>query len=74
AYIIKEDNMKKLKHTGELDYFEYTDSDKYYITAIYKTNEAFWTLTFSCNNSEQEEYKDTIIDFAKEVKFSNQTL
>ncbi|MDE6413607.1 MAG: hypothetical protein K2K42_06965, partial [Eubacterium sp.] len=66
-----ENNLKSLKQKDDLAYFEYSNSNKYYITALYKTNEAFWTVTFSCKDKYQEEYNKTFIDFAKEIKFTN---
>lgn len=72
-------NPESVKKENGLTYFEYTGLNPnnnvtyYYLTALYKAEDAFWIVTFSCSNDEQEKYKETFIDWAGNVKFTNQS-
>ncbi|MDE5670428.1 MAG: hypothetical protein K2I14_03055, partial [Eubacterium sp.] len=70
---------ESLTKENVLTYFEYSGLNPnnnvtyYYLTALYKADDAFWIVTFSCSNDEQEKYKETFLDWADNVKFTNQT-
>lgn len=80
--VIKNNNKdpESLKQENGLTYFEYSflnpndNVTYYYLTTLYKSDDAFWMVTFSCNDKQQEKYRETFIDWAKEVKFTNQSV
>ena len=77
AEIIVEDNKieTRIVEEGQLVYFEHTvtntgDSGVFkYFTAVYKSNEAFWTVYFGCNEEAYTANRADFVKFALTVAF-----
>jgi len=73
----KLDSSIKLESIDGLTYFEYQSTnpetkDLYvYFTLVSKTSDAFWMIQFVALEKNYNDNKQTIIDWAKTIKFSN---
>lgn len=67
----------ELKTAEGLTYFEYdftnTDTNEtyHYFTYVYKTNDAFWTVSFTLLKQDTDDYAQQITEWAKSVTFTN---
>ena len=50
-------------------YVENEGADYYYLAALYKTEDAFWTITFAIDEEQYEEYKPLFFEWANSVQF-----
>lgn len=64
----------ELKEKDNIHYFEYekTVSGKnfYYLSAVYKSSDAFWLVSFACEKNNRSTYEKTFLEWAKTVTFS----
>lgn len=64
-----------LKAEGNFYYFNYTYTDPnynltyYYLSAVFKTNDAFWLVQFCTPNNLAYKYKSEFIDWTKTIEF-----
>ena len=69
------DKSPSLHKKGDINYIEYsfknTEINKTYnyLIALYKSNDAFFMVQFTCEDKDYKEYKDYFIDRANTVKF-----
>ncbi len=67
----------KLKNSNGLTYFEYQVSNPEtkdiinYFSAVYKTSDAFWMIQFATHEKDYNNKRQTIINWAKNIEFSN---
>lgn len=73
AVIKSNNNNYELKEKDGLNYFEYEQTvggkDYYFYVVVYKSKNAFWLVTFTCEKSNKEEYQDKFFKWAKTVTF-----
>ncbi len=75
AVIRNNGKIAELREKDGIYYFEYTfenNSDGntyYYMCCVYKTDNAFWTISFSTLESKADNYFDTFMKWAKSVEF-----
>ena len=50
-------------------YVENQDANFFYFAALYKTEDAFWTITFAIDEAQYEEYEPLFFEWAKSVAF-----
>lgn len=68
----------KLERENGVVYYEYDsyiaedDITYCYLAAIYKEEDAFWTVTFTVDEANYEEYKPLFIEWAKSVEFTEE--
>lgn len=71
------DSSVKLQNNDGLTYFEYQSSNpetkdiNHYFSVIYKTSDSFWMIQFATLEKNYNNNKQTIIDWAKNIEFSN---
>ena len=69
------DIVAKPKNDGERTYFEYNYYNPddgityYYIAYVYKTNNAFWSVTFAMDNEDSALYSGWVGSWARSVSF-----
>lgn len=72
------DKNPSLRQKDGLSYIEYsfknTELNKTYVylTALYKSSDAFYMVQFTCEDKDYTEYKDYFLERAKTVKFGEQ--
>lgn len=50
-------------------HFEFQVDSFYYLACVYKGNDAFWLVQFSCDTDNKDTYKSQFLDWAKTVTF-----
>lgn len=62
-----------MQKDGDLTYFTYeataSGKDFFYLSALEKSNDAFWILTFACEKDNKDKYEPLFKEWAKTVKF-----
>lgn len=62
----------KMNQDDGFIWFEYTETPEeqefYYLAGCFQSNDAFWVITFATPASNQEQYKDTFLSWAKTIK------
>ncbi len=71
----QDSNTSKLKKADGLTYFEHdfvneSNEHYYYVSYIYKADDAFWLIQFAALEENIAEYKPQFATWAKSVKFS----
>lgn len=64
--ITEEEGFPLMEYTYRV---ETSGKDYVYLSAMYKANDAFWTVQFVCAEADYEEYRPQFITWAKSVKF-----
>lgn len=74
AVIESNNNDYELKEKDGLNYFEYEQAisgkDYHFYVVIYKSEDAFWLVTFTCDKKHKNEYQDKFFKWAKTVTFN----
>lgn len=50
-------------------YVDNEGAEYYYFAALYKTEDAFWTITFAIDEAQYDEYKPLFLEWANSVQF-----
>lgn len=62
------------KEKDGIHYIEYekavSGKNYYYVSAFYKSDDAFWLVNFACEKTNKKEYQETFLKWAKTVTFS----
>ncbi len=66
----------ELQSVEGLTCFEYqykndNNSNMYYFVTVYKTQDAFWLIQFATPKADTASYRETFIEWAKSVQFTN---
>lgn len=76
AQAVMENNMTalELQTKDGISYFTYereiNNKDFFYLSSFFKTDDAFWLVTFACFSKEKDIYESTFIDWLNTITFA----